>query len=274
MLPLLQQTNAPSRESTVLTSSGSRGPGSPSATGEKHRTWLSFPIPSGELTARDAWGPHGKNKACRAAPRRAPQAPDSGRHIMTDLSTITNLHPEYAKQLLHLSELIVGAVHDPMNLSDLPNAIDRALAHPAPFGVDTAVALAAVLAAQIDPDSTATQRLARLQIIPASVNRDTLPTPRQVLQSVLGYLADDDGGRTIPVDSLEFRVVATVLGRTRLREVPLAYRGVPVELLRRRGHTIEGTAGRLQCNWKTVHAHRVRWPSVSSTCPVTLGAAA
>lgn len=69
----------------------------------------------------------------------------------------------YGEQLLALSERIVGAVHDD-SLDAIQAAVDRALIQPAPPGVDPAVALAVVLAGQIDPDTTATQRLGWLEL--------------------------------------------------------------------------------------------------------------
>jgi len=67
----------------------------------------------------------------------------------------------YSAQLLRLSQRIVGAVHDE-GTDAIQQAVDRALIVPAPPGVDPAVALAVVLAGQINPDTTATQRLAWL----------------------------------------------------------------------------------------------------------------
>jgi hypothetical protein len=64
----------------------------------------------------------------------------------------------YADLLRQLSERIVGAVHDD-GPDELRDAIDHALHVEPPPGVDPVVALATVLAAQVDPDTTAEQRL-------------------------------------------------------------------------------------------------------------------
>lgn len=67
----------------------------------------------------------------------------------------------YAEQLLWMSSLIVGAVHDegPQAISV---AIDEALIVPAPPGVDPVQALVTVLAAQISPGARHSQSLAWL----------------------------------------------------------------------------------------------------------------
>jgi hypothetical protein len=64
----------------------------------------------------------------------------------------------YAANLLLLSERIIGAVHDD-GPDELLRLIDAALIVEAPPGVDPAVALVTVIAAQVDPDTTAEQRL-------------------------------------------------------------------------------------------------------------------
>lgn len=65
---------------------------------------------------------------------------------------------QYADLLRQMSERIVGAVHDD-GPAAVQHAIDRALIIQAPAGVDPVVALVTVLAAQVDPDTTAEQRL-------------------------------------------------------------------------------------------------------------------
>lgn len=64
----------------------------------------------------------------------------------------------YAEQLLLRSKFIVEAVHD-HGPAEVIRQIDLALAMEQPTGVDPAVALATVLAAQVDPDTTDEQRL-------------------------------------------------------------------------------------------------------------------
>lgn len=64
----------------------------------------------------------------------------------------------YLEDLLHRSKLIVGALRD-TGPDELLRQIDLALAMEQPPGVDPAVALVTVLAAQIDPDTTDEQRL-------------------------------------------------------------------------------------------------------------------
>lgn len=65
---------------------------------------------------------------------------------------------EYASILRFWSERIVGAVHDD-GPDELLAHIREALTVPPAEGVDPIVALVTVLAAQVDPDATATQRL-------------------------------------------------------------------------------------------------------------------
>lgn len=72
---------------------------------------------------------------------------------------MNTVDPEvHALQVLDLSARIVGAVHDdgPDQLLEHLRAV---LALPCPPGVDPVVAVVAVLAAQIDPDTTALARL-------------------------------------------------------------------------------------------------------------------
>lgn len=64
----------------------------------------------------------------------------------------------YAEELIHRSELLVGAVHDD-GPDELLAHLTGALRLKPPPGVDPVVALVTVLAAQIDPDTTAEQRL-------------------------------------------------------------------------------------------------------------------
>lgn len=88
----------------------------------------------------------------------------------------------YAANLLHLSERIIGAVHDD-GPDELSRLIDQALIIEAPPGIDPAVALVTVLAAQVDPDTTAEQRagwvrdLGRAQDRVAAHTRTTLDRP-------------------------------------------------------------------------------------------------
>jgi hypothetical protein len=84
----------------------------------------------------------------------------------------------YAEELLHRSELLVGAIRD-----DGP---DELLAHLAaalrlkpPPGVDPVVALVTVLAAQIDPDTTAEQRLGWVRRFDRAAAQAPTP-PRQL----------------------------------------------------------------------------------------------
>jgi hypothetical protein len=64
----------------------------------------------------------------------------------------------YAEQLYRRSLAVIEAVHD-FGPEDVQRAVDLALADEAPAGVDPAVALAVVLAAQVDPGSKARDRL-------------------------------------------------------------------------------------------------------------------
>lgn len=75
---------------------------------------------------------------------------------------LSDRRADYAAALLPLSERIIGAVHDD-GPDAVQDAIDRALIMQAPPGVDPVVALVTVLAAQINPDTTTTQRLRWIQ---------------------------------------------------------------------------------------------------------------
>ena len=86
----------------------------------------------------------------------------------------------YAKQLLHLSARIVGAVHFE-HPDATQHAVDRALIVEAPTGVDPVVALVTVLAAQVDPETTATERLAWVQKRLETV-RKAIKQPRRRVQ--------------------------------------------------------------------------------------------
>lgn len=70
-----------------------------------------------------------------------------------------SVRERYAEELLIRSKFIVEAVHD-HGPREVLRQIDLALAVEQPPGVDPAVALATVLAAQVDPDTTDEQRLA------------------------------------------------------------------------------------------------------------------
>lgn len=83
---------------------------------------------------------------------------------------------EYAGTLLHLSARIVGTVHDEGPEAIL-KAIDQALIVEAPGGVDPAVALITVLAAQVDVDTTAWARLAWIWQPPVVTVRRHGPAP-------------------------------------------------------------------------------------------------
>jgi hypothetical protein len=84
----------------------------------------------------------------------------------------------YAEELLHLSELVVGAVHDD-GPDQLCAHIAAALRIAPPPGVDPVVALVTVLAAQIDPDTTAEQRLGWVRAFDRAAAQAPTP-PRQL----------------------------------------------------------------------------------------------
>jgi hypothetical protein len=86
----------------------------------------------------------------------------------------------YTEQLLHRSKLIVGAVRDG-GPDELLRQIDLALAMRQPDGIDPAVALIAVLAAQIDPDTTDEQRLGWVRAFDQGAAPRAAPTPPRQL---------------------------------------------------------------------------------------------
>jgi hypothetical protein len=79
----------------------------------------------------------------------------------------------YLEDLIHRSKLIVEAVRD-TGPDELLRQIDLALAAQQPDGVDPAVALITVLAAQIDPKATDEQRLGWVRQFDRS---SPVPTP-------------------------------------------------------------------------------------------------
>jgi hypothetical protein len=70
----------------------------------------------------------------------------------------------YALQLLEISEQIIGDVHDAGPAEVLAH-LHRVRKLPCPAGVDPVAALVTVLAAQVDPDSTESQRLGWVEAI-------------------------------------------------------------------------------------------------------------
>lgn len=84
----------------------------------------------------------------------------------------------YAEELLHRTQLLVGAVHD-----DGPDQLRAHLAATLrlkpPPGVDPVEALVTVLAAQIDPDTTAEQRLGWVRAFDRGA--EPAPTPPRQL---------------------------------------------------------------------------------------------
>lgn len=83
----------------------------------------------------------------------------------------SDAHVAYAEALLHLSARIVGTVRDE-GPDAIARVIDEALIVEAPPGVDPAVALITVLAAQVEVDRPNSQRLGWL-------------TDRQIVDDVL-----------------------------------------------------------------------------------------
>jgi hypothetical protein len=84
----------------------------------------------------------------------------------------------YLEDLIHRSKLIVAAVRDD-GPDELLRQIDLALAMQQPPGVDPAVALVTVLAAQIDPDTTDEQRLGWVRAFDRGAAQAPTP-PRQL----------------------------------------------------------------------------------------------
>ena len=83
----------------------------------------------------------------------------------------------YAEDLLHHTELLVGAVHDD-GPDQLRAHLAAALRLQPPPAVDPLEALVTVLCAQIDPDTTAEQRLGWVRAYDQEAAPRAAPTPR------------------------------------------------------------------------------------------------
>ncbi|QYN41090.1 hypothetical protein K1T35_47975 (plasmid) [Pseudonocardia sp. DSM 110487] len=126
-----------------------------------------------------------KARAARAARAGQPVAdrPVEGRPVRRDVDDETEL---YAERLLHISKLIVGAVHD-----DGPDMerkhLRAAFRLEPPSGIDPVEALVTILAAQIDPKATTEQRLGwvrRFGSAPTPLTRVPDPCQDRALSSL------------------------------------------------------------------------------------------
>jgi hypothetical protein len=174
---------------------------------------------------------------------------------------ISDAHAAYADTLAHHSALIIGAVHD-LGPDAVQDAIDRALIVEAPAGIDPAVALVTILAAQIDPTTRTSQRLgwvidreqARARLI-AQHNQDADDDADIVCARLLGHF--DDGTPAEKPD--DARALAVIAGHGGLSTLPHTHRLVVVQVLRLHGLSCMDTSARLGCGRNTVSRYRALW---------------
>jgi hypothetical protein len=172
-------------------------------------------------------------------------------------STPTDERAAYAEQLFHLAALVIGAVHSD-EPDEIRQAVDHALAHPAPADVDPAVALATILAAQVDPDA------------PTSTRLGWLAEDRRLLSRLVGHplLTEDPtvdrlDARLVELINVEEEAVTNVRavldGRLGFFEVPRAHRLLVVQVLLRRGLTLSDIARKVGCGRKTISKYVNRY---------------
>lgn len=153
----------------------------------------------------------------------------------------------YAEQLLHHSALIIGAVHD-LGPDDSARAIDQALILPTPDGIDPAVALATVLAAQVDMDTATSRRLGWLTTGPVHT-----PQPRGQSR------APKDPELSVLSAVLEMLAVLAVLRQeSTVMALPPEHRTLVADLLLGNGMTARDAATHLGVNEHAV----ARWATV------------
>lgn len=143
----------------------------------------------------------------------------------------------YAEQLVHATALIVGAVHDE-GPTEVRLAIDHALILPAPADVDPMHAIVTVLAAQVDPETTAADRFGWLASTPRSLTRrpdDPDPTLDAVDYTIACALDPDPG-------DVDYLALAVIAKQIEVDAVPYATRVAAVEILRARGASSAQTA--------------------------------
>lgn len=184
---------------------------------------------------------------------------------VADPPTLAEAQAAYAEQLHHHSARIIGAVHDE-GPDAVQQAIDRALIIPAPPGMDPAVSLITVLAAQVNPEATTQERLGWVADLAArSLSRRPDERDRTVV-SLDAQLADildrldmpqtvDDQPAPDPAES-DPLVMAAVGGDVPVMTLPYAHRLVAVEVLRRRGLSAPASAKVLRCGRKSVLVYR------------------
>jgi DNA-binding NarL/FixJ family response regulator len=144
-------------------------------------------------------------------------------------------HSQYAARLLAMSERVIGAVHDD-GPDELLRAIDRALILEPPAGIDPVVALVTVLAAQVDPDTTAEQRIGWTR----------------------GYDDPPPAAPRTPDEEADRLVDEVTAGVYPLDELPPRLRSVPVARLTERGLAADEIAARLRCSERAVFRQRGR----------------
>lgn len=160
----------------------------------------------------------------------------------------------YADRMLHLTSLVVGAVHDD-GPDAVREAIASALAAEQPDGEDPVEWLAATLAAQVDPDSTPSERLGWVSAGDTVQLRDNDLDARRLDW----LLSIGDTGHPLEVPDYKAMTARCVEGLIPLDRLPEECQLIAVEICRRRSLSTRATARRLQSSPQYVQRARTKW---------------
>lgn len=137
---------------------------------------------------------------------------------------------DYAEKLLTITMQIIGAVHDD-GPDELLRHYQRALAVPAPPGVDPHLAMVTILAAQVDPTATTATRV--------------------------GWVEGYDPERVAPAGGSSGAGIAGVRGgQLALAELSIADRALVIAQLTAQGLGVHEIAERTGASRKTISRYR------------------
>lgn len=169
---------------------------------------------------------------------------------------------DYAETMYHQSLRVIGSFHDPAEtLDDFAHRVDEAITLPAPPGIDPVHALVAVLAAQIDPNTTAIDRLGWMTHGPRALWRrpdeddKTLAALEKRIARAQALVKRETDIRRQDEEA-PARIAAAVSGDLPLRELRPDDQLLAVQILVRRHFTTEQIAERLQTSKNTVTRRR------------------